>query len=77
MTWRIVVVEKPILGTPQVGSFSTNILTQAPQDVTVEFLVHGLTLRYEFSVNNASRVKEDDEHAFDGAGALPSLLWSW
>ena len=76
MTWRIVVVEKPILGTPLVGSFSANILTQAPQYVTVEFLVHGLTLRYEFPVN-ASRVKEDDEHAFDGAAALPSLLWSW
>lgn len=77
MTWRIVVVENPILGTPQVGSFSANILPQAPQDVTVEFFVHGLTLGYEFSVNNASRVKEDDEHAFDGAATLPGLLWSW
>ena len=76
MTWRIVVVEKPILGTPLVGSFSANILTQAPQYVTVEFLVHGLTYRYEFSVN-ASRVKEDDELAFDGAAVLPGLLWSW
>jgi hypothetical protein len=62
-------VEKPIV-LPLVWTFAPNAFPQPLQNLTVKLAIEGLTKGYEFFVDNALDVEENDQHGFDIAASL-------
>jgi len=63
-------VEKPIAFIPLVWTFAPNALPQALQNFTVKLAIDGLTIGYEFLVDNALDVEKKDQHGLDIAANL-------
>ena len=53
MSWRLVMVEKPIVVLPFVWTFVTNVLLQPRQNLTVKLAIDGLIRGYDILVDDA------------------------
>jgi hypothetical protein len=70
VSWRIVMVEKPIVVLPLVWTLAPNALPQPLQNLTVKLAIDGLTRAFEFLVDNALDVGKNDQHGLDIAANL-------
>jgi len=73
--WRVVVMKFPRV--LDVASAARNSPFQSFEHFQVESCVHSGPGRYEFVMDNASDVKEDNEHGFDPGLANTCLLGAW
>jgi hypothetical protein len=63
-------LKEPIVFLPLVWTFAPNALPQPLQNLTVKFVIDGLTRGYEFLVDNALDVEKPDQHEPDIAAKL-------
>jgi len=68
-------VVKPIVFLPLVWTFAPNALPQLLQNLTVKLAIDGLTRGYEFLVDIALDVEENDQHGPDIACELDVLFF--
>jgi hypothetical protein len=62
---RFVMVEKSVVVLPIVWKFVPNALPHPLQNLTVKLALDGLTMGYEFLVDNSLDVEKNDQHGLD------------
>ena len=62
MCRRVVVVQHPALGLPEIAPDASDSGDETSKDFLVEVLVDSGTLQYELVVNDAPVIEEDDLH---------------
>lgn len=72
-TGCIVIVQHQAPRVPQIELFSSNVLTQKPQNTAVKLAVHSPTIQDKFLMDNTTTAKKDNEHALCQAVDMPSL----
>jgi hypothetical protein len=72
--WCVVMMQQPVLLSPNFGAKSLHIFMQSPYNVTFVRGIDCLAYQDKFFVNNPLDVKENDEHDFEFALHLSCLF---
>jgi hypothetical protein len=70
-------VENPFVVVLLVWTFAPNVIPQLLQNLTVKRAIDGLTRGYEFIVDSAFDVKENDQHGLDITANLTRFFQPW
>jgi hypothetical protein len=75
--WHAVMMQQPVLLSPDFGAKFSHISMHLPYNVTAVCRIDCLACQDEFVVNNSLDVKKNYEHALDFFFHPSRLIWSW